>query len=76
MIHIRIVLDGQSNLWRMSQILISKDDRRLLVTCCEEAFSSHAEAEGDARRRAQEFLTQEFGITNGDIVWEIVPPLP
>ena len=76
MIHVRIVLDGQSGLWRMSQIRINKDGRRLLVTCGEEAFPSQAQAEEDARRRAREFLTREFGITNGDTVWEIVPPLP
>ena len=79
MIHIRIVLNSEESggLWRMSQIGIKKDDRRLLfVTCCEDAFPSHAQAEEDARRRAQEYMTQEFGIADGDIVWEIVPPLP
>ena len=78
MIHIKIVLDNEeSGLWRMSQIGIKKDDRRLLlVTCCEDPFPSHALAEADARRRAQESMTQEFGIADGDIVWEIVPPLP
>ena len=76
MIHVRIVLDEQADLWSLSQIRIDKDGRRLLVTCGEEAFPSQAQAEADARRRAVQFLTQDFGIANGDIIWEILPPPP
>jgi hypothetical protein len=73
-IHVRIVLEEHSGLWRMSQIRITKDGRRMLVTCGEETFPSHAHVEKDARRRAMEFLTQDFGSATGDILWEILPP--
>jgi len=77
MIEIRIVLEEESGgHWRMSLIRINRDGRRLLVTCGEEAFPSRAQAEEDARRLAREYMTREFGITNGDIAWEIEPPLP
>ena len=76
MIHAKIVLEEQNGLWRMTQIMINKDGRRLIVTCGEETFPSHTQAEEDARRRVIQFLTQDFGIANGDIIWDIVPPSP
>ena len=76
MIHAKIVLEEQNGVWRMTQITINKDGRRLMVTCGEEAFPSHAQAEEDARNRVQHFLIQDFGIANGDIIWEILPPSP
>lgn len=76
MIHARIVLEEQNGVWRMAQITINKDGRRLMVTCGEETFSSHAQAEEDARRRVIQFLIQDFGIADGDIIWEILPPSP
>ena len=74
MIQVKIELADLPNLWHIVHIVITKDGERYLVKRGHKSFSSQVHAEQDARHRAQRFLQKNFGIENGNIIWDVVPP--
>jgi hypothetical protein len=75
MIHIKIELEAMNETWRISQIVINKDEESYLVRHSEESFPTKELAERDAQRQARTFLQTTFGIGNGDIIWQVFPPV-
>ena len=75
MIHIKIELEAINERWRISQIVINKDGEPYLVPYSEESFPTKELAEHDAQRQARTFLQRNFGIGDGDIIWEVFPPI-
>ena len=75
MIHIKIELEAMNETWRISQIVIDKDGEPYFVRSSEESFPTKALAERDAQHHARRFLERNFGIGNGDIVWQVFPPV-
>jgi len=76
LIQVKIELADLPNLWRIVHIFITKDGERYLVKSGHKSFSSQAHAEQDARLRAMRFLQRNFGIENGNIIWDVLPPSP
>jgi hypothetical protein len=75
MIHIKIELEAMNETWRIDQIVIYKDEESYLVRHSEESFPTKELAERDAQRQARIFLQRNFGIGNGDIIWQVFPPV-
>jgi C4-dicarboxylate-specific signal transduction histidine kinase len=75
MIHIKIELEDMNETWRISQIVINKDGEPYVVRHSEDSFPSKELAERDAQRQARAFLHANFGIGNGDIIWQVFPPV-
>jgi len=75
MIHIKIELEAMNETWRISQIVINKDGESYVVRHSEESFPTKALAERYAQTQARAFLQANFGIGNGDIIWEVFPPV-
>ena len=71
MIRVRSQLrDDIFGLWRVGQILIQKDGRRVSLVPNGETFTSPEDAQQYAQGLALRFLQQHFGLTNGEIVWD------
>jgi hypothetical protein len=75
MICIKIELETINETWRINQILIDKDGEPYLVQHSKESFPTKEFAEHDAQRQARTFLKCNFGIGNGDIIWQVFPPV-
>ena len=75
MIQVRIELEAMNETWRINQILIDKDGQQYFVRHSEESFPSKELAERDAQRQARAFLQLNFGIGNGDVIWQVFPPV-
>jgi hypothetical protein len=75
MILIKIELEAMNETWRIDQIVINKDEESYLVRHSEESFPTKELAERDAQRQARTFLQENFGIGNGDIIWQVFPPV-
>ena len=62
--------DDIFGLWRVAQILIQKDGRRISFVPNGDTFTSPEDAQQYAQGLAWRFLQQHFGLTNGEIVWD------
>ena len=71
MIRVRSQLgDDIFGLWRVVQILIQKDGRRISFVPNGDTFTSPEDAKQYAQGLAWRFLQQHFGLTNDEIVWD------
>jgi hypothetical protein len=67
--------DDIFGLWRVKEIVVTKDGHRFAFAPDPETFTSKDEAEQHARLRARRFLQSRLGLTNGDIRGDSVPTL-
>jgi gas vesicle protein len=71
MIRVRSQLgDDIFGLWRVVQILIQKDGRRVSLVPNGDTFTSPEDAQQYAQGLAWRFLRQHLGFTNGEVVWD------
>ena len=75
MIVIKIELEAMNQTWRVNQIVIDKDGVSHFVPASEESFPVKELAERDAQSKARTYLQTKFGIEDGDIIWQIFPPV-
>ena len=62
--------DDIFGLWRVVQILIQNDGRRISFVPNGDTFTSPEDAQQYAQGLACRFLQQHFGLTNDEIVWD------
>ncbi|MEP6959207.1 MAG: hypothetical protein ABI980_10805 [Nitrospirota bacterium] len=77
MVKITIDLAEITGSWRITRIVVNKDGTGHPIKIERDTFKYRSEAVRDAKMRALWFLKQNYGaVAEGEIVWQIWPPVP